>query len=768
LPIAKNFGKIKEDMEAEAAIAAEEAVAAAMLLPPARNLHEWFNLGLRLRHNARDKPLQRGDARINVGDIMMDGNRPLPEGYEIATWSSPLIPLIRHKSTGIVIWPVRFDLLPLYDYIEGVRPNQDIRGMTTVFHYTSAGGFSRLVAPPQEFYQEQWEFAEEIWDRLEDDFERHGIPDVSGAPEYSLSLVAAEPMSFTKREAVAQAVFRADDENLGPGRVGHCVALRVPTDHCLAASGEFCENTAIVLAPGKDDQAALEELNGPDGRRGRKQQVIAWGQRAVLKVKAGKKNDAPIVDRVRDLDLLEGLIDRETRTVIPPAIAEKARKTTRHCTAAFMAEVLAEEARRSSLASRLSGSKGSRTSSKTRHEQHEHDEEEDALRLQIEKLEQDKALLEKKIRHAAKHQKMADAGVEFSLLAADAQRLTKLQASVDNVSKKIVKAKEELKTLLDEDLMELEQQIGQSGSPRSPVDGPSSPHIADKAETQSPGARSSQSITDGSAAALAAARKAKKKRKALPRPRNASEFHDETNEDTGEYRFEYHDLEGDLFREVFGGSIENVRRWLEKGGDANDYHPGTGWTPLLMATSQGDPALVELLLERKADLGLKSKDLGWAPIHVAVRKNSMDVLRLILERHPSSVHEKARDGSTALLLTIENAAPRVRDEMVRVLLESSSEPNMARQDGWTPLAVAVVRNYRTSIKLLIQHRGSIFDDCPDTKPMVTIWQAAGRHQGLQSMIKSKLNSRDIHMIEKRWPGAIGKLDKRPKTTRSSA
>lgn len=40
--------------------------------------------------------------------------------------------------------------------------------MSTVFYYTSSGGFKRLVAPPSADFDEEWEFAEEIWDRLEE------------------------------------------------------------------------------------------------------------------------------------------------------------------------------------------------------------------------------------------------------------------------------------------------------------------------------------------------------------------------------------------------------------------------------------------------------------------------------------------------------------------------------------------------------------------------------------------------------------------------
>lgn len=73
----------------------------------ARNQHRYTHRGVA----AEAPPLSR--------------RRPLPPGYDIASWSAAGAPLVRDRRTGVIIWPIRYNLVPLYDSVEGTALGGD-------------------------------------------------------------------------------------------------------------------------------------------------------------------------------------------------------------------------------------------------------------------------------------------------------------------------------------------------------------------------------------------------------------------------------------------------------------------------------------------------------------------------------------------------------------------------------------------------------------------------------------------------------------------
>jgi len=152
-PIAKNFAKIKAQIEAEAAADARKATT---FLGASSGLADWFDSGLvRIKGNFE-----------NAGRV--EGRKKLPHGFEYASWSGRSVPMVRHKKTGVVVWPVRFDLIPLFESVEGGYKNTSPK--QTVFHFTSSSAFLQLVAEPDDYGEDEileaWEYSEEMWQRL--------------------------------------------------------------------------------------------------------------------------------------------------------------------------------------------------------------------------------------------------------------------------------------------------------------------------------------------------------------------------------------------------------------------------------------------------------------------------------------------------------------------------------------------------------------------------------------------------------------------------
>ncbi|CAK9037156.1 Ankyrin repeat family A protein 2 (RFXANK-like protein 2), partial [Durusdinium trenchii] len=195
-----------------------------------------------------------------------------------------------------------------------------------------------------------------------------------------------------------------------------------------------------------------------------------------------------------------------------------------------------------------------------------------------------------------------------------------------------------------------------------------------------------------------------------------------------------------------------ARTYLESRGDPNVYDSSTGWTPLLMAVSSGHTQLVDLLLQCKADPAKGAKSTGETAVHLAVYRTSGEVLQQLLNFRRQCVQDVRQDGSTALMLALERSPPKVKIEYVRSLLEKNADPNVKRKDGWSALGLAIRANMRPATKMMIAVEGKVLSTVPGSQ--LTLWELAEQHKDLQKLIKSKLSSKNLAEIEKRWPGTL--------------
>ena len=138
----------------------------------ALNLEHWFDSGLHL------------------GEVLQPKKMP-PAGYEVAAWSEH-VPFLKHLRTGVVLWPVRFNLLPFFEALEGQMAYRRLvltsatacldclrylRVEVTVYHYTTGSGFNRIVArfdTGTSDFPAAHDFAEELWDRCRACISPHG------------------------------------------------------------------------------------------------------------------------------------------------------------------------------------------------------------------------------------------------------------------------------------------------------------------------------------------------------------------------------------------------------------------------------------------------------------------------------------------------------------------------------------------------------------------------------------------------------------------
>ncbi|OCL15294.1 ankyrin, partial [Glonium stellatum] len=122
-------------------------------------------------------------------------------------------------------------------------------------------------------------------------------------------------------------------------------------------------------------------------------------------------------------------------------------------------------------------------------------------------------------------------------------------------------------------------------------------------------------------------------------------------------------------------------------------------TAILLATTSSPPEVVQLLIDRGADLHLKAAG-GWTPIHLAF-DNAMTTR--ILMKSGADVNHIA-NNSTPLLLAVEDNQINV----VGVLLSFGPNLEVNFSNEYTALGVAATRGYVDIVRLLLEAGANVY------------------------------------------------------------
>jgi ankyrin repeat protein len=188
---------------------------------------------------------------------------------------------------------------------------------------------------------------------------------------------------------------------------------------------------------------------------------------------------------------------------------------------------------------------------------------------------------------------------------------------------------------------------------------------------------------------------------------------------------------------------EAVVKVLLEMGKANVDSKDTesGWTPLSWAAMRGHEDVVRLLLEHKADVGVKDNG-GQMALHLAAKEGHKTVVQLLLENGANANSEKEEEeeeeeeeqekkaekgwlrmlaikkirGRTALHL----AAEKDRKEVVQLLLENGANVNAEEEEekeqrGWrevitkgrTALHLAAEEGHKAVVQLLLENGANV-------------------------------------------------------------
>ncbi|KAL2001346.1 hypothetical protein VTN02DRAFT_1863 [Thermoascus thermophilus] len=166
------------------------------------------------------------------------------------------------------------------------------------------------------------------------------------------------------------------------------------------------------------------------------------------------------------------------------------------------------------------------------------------------------------------------------------------------------------------------------------------------------------------------------------------------------------ELGSKIINAITKGSVDEVKELLASAGTTEiqfDYHfedyddTSTGLTPLILSAAFGRDAIVQLLLEHKADHSAKTRSNESDPLHLASQGGHLKVVEMLLA-DGADVHATRGDGTTALQL----AASGGHDAIVDLLLEHRADLEAKDNDGWTALYYASNQGYAKIVQTLLE------------------------------------------------------------------
>ena len=185
--------------------------------------------------------------------------------------------------------------------------------------------------------------------------------------------------------------------------------------------------------------------------------------------------------------------------------------------------------------------------------------------------------------------------------------------------------------------------------------------------------------------------------------------------------------------------LTGLVRALLDGPDLETINQATerGDTALFIASHEGHPLVVQLLLDKGADIDART-ELGQTPLMRAAARGKKETAQLLLEK---GANKDARDkfGWTPLI----TAAVREKKEIVQLLLEKGADID-ASKSGWTPLMLATGGRNEKIVKLLVEKGADIQAKEKSSQTPLMIATRTGKKEIVQLLLEkgADIDARD--------------------------
>jgi ankyrin repeat protein len=161
-----------------------------------------------------------------------------------------------------------------------------------------------------------------------------------------------------------------------------------------------------------------------------------------------------------------------------------------------------------------------------------------------------------------------------------------------------------------------------------------------------------------------------------------------------------------------------------------------GRTPLSWAAENGLEAVVQLLLEAKADIESKDNNYGWTPLSWAAKNGHEAVVQLLLEAE-ADIESRDIYGQTLLSWAARNG----HEAVVQLLLEAKADiESKDNHFDQTPLSLAARNGHKAVLQLLLEAKADIESKDIYGQPPL-LWAAANGHRAVvQLLLEAKANT----------------------------
>lgn len=186
----------------------------------------------------------------------------------------------------------------------------------------------------------------------------------------------------------------------------------------------------------------------------------------------------------------------------------------------------------------------------------------------------------------------------------------------------------------------------------------------------------------------------------------------------------------ELFKAAFDGDLTTVQNAIEEGTDVN-LVASNGMNLLIFAIWQnGNPHVVEYLLEKGADPTYRQPSTLWNALVYAAVNGHAEVLQILLDRG-QELDEEAGDWK-ALMYAVTYRNHRTAE----MLLQAGANINVRDPEQRTPLMRAAKNSDVEMVRMLLQFNPEL--DAQDENGMTALIYAAGKakHENVEQLLNA--------------------------------
>ena len=152
------------------------------------------------------------------------------------------------------------------------------------------------------------------------------------------------------------------------------------------------------------------------------------------------------------------------------------------------------------------------------------------------------------------------------------------------------------------------------------------------------------------------------------------------------------------------GNVEAVKQHLDAGTYINSRNSGNEWTPLHVASFEGNEKIVELLVAEGADVDARDR-LSDRPIHYAITYKYKDIVEFLISKS-ADVNAKNAAKYTPLHLAIRDDNKKVAE----LLIANGADVNAIDVIDSTPLDSAIEYKHTEIADLLRKHGDKSYEE----------------------------------------------------------